>query len=101
MRKSPTDRLQDAVNDTIVEMGIGGYVHSQQFGLVFKEIDASTFAKIMYATEYMLLDFEGDARVDEANIVPTINKYNFEEKKHFGQVEAIFRKHFGSLPLKF
>jgi hypothetical protein len=90
----------DTVYDTIVELGVGGYIPSHKFGLVFNEIDASTFAKIMYATEYMLADFEGDATIDEANILPTINKYNFEAKRHFGQVEEIFRRHFGSQPLK-
>jgi hypothetical protein len=96
MRKSEAEKLSDAVGETIVKLGIGGYVPSSKFKLVFSEIDATTFAKIMYATDQMLIDFEGAEATNETNIPLMIGKYNFEEKKHFSQVMGIFQKHFGS-----
>ena len=101
MSKSIAEKLENAVYDTIVELGIGGYVTYRKFNLVFKVIDARTFANIMYATDQMTVDFEGKEVTNEANIPLTISKYNFEEKKHFHQVEAIFRRHFGSRALRF
>lgn len=100
MSRSPVERLEDAVYETVVEIGVGGFVPARKFMLVFKEIDASTFARIMYATDLMMSEFEGYKAVDERNILPTINSNNFEAEKHFCKVESIFRRHFGSQTLK-
>ena len=89
-------KLEAARGDSIVILGIGGYVKAKDFKTVFKEIDAETFARIMYATEQMLDDFDGAESVNPKNIPLTIAKYNFEEKQHFSQVAGLFRKHLGS-----
>ena len=93
--------LDRAVHDSIVVLGIGGRVPCEKFKLVFKEIDATTFAKIMYATDQMEFDFDGQDAVDEKNILPTIEQHGFEHREHFKQVADIFRKHFGSQTLRF
>lgn len=98
---TPTELLDRAVQDSIVILGIGGRVPCGRFKLVFKEIDAETFAKIMYATDQMMFDFEGSDAKDEKNILPTIDRHDFEYREHFNQVADIFRKYFGSETLRF
>ena len=93
-------KLEAARYDSIVILGIGGYVKAREFALAFDAIDPEMFAKIMYATEKMLDDFEGDEAINPANIPLTITKYRFEQKRHFPQVVEIFRKHLGSDPIR-
>lgn len=93
--------LDRAVHDSIVVLGIGGRVPCEKLKLVFKEIDATTFAKIMYATDQMEFDFEGPDALHEKNILPMIERNYFEYREHFKQVADIFRKYFGSETLRF
>ncbi|MDU8926386.1 hypothetical protein RXV86_03215 [Alisedimentitalea sp. MJ-SS2] len=96
MTKTSLELLECAAYDTIVIPGIGGFVPTSAFLVVFPVIDASTFAKIMYATDQMLIDFEGPECVNPANLVPTIETQDFTLDRHFRAVEDIFRKHFGT-----
>ena len=96
MKADVRKKLDSAVYDTIVVLGIGGFVSVREFKHAFGEIDAKTFAKIMYATDQMLEDFDGTEATNPANISPTIAKYDFEEERHFSEVMELFRKHFGS-----
>ncbi|SMR81902.1 hypothetical protein SAMN04488030_2326 [Aliiroseovarius halocynthiae] len=88
-------KLEAAIDDTIVTLGVGGFVRTRGIAQAFEEIDATTFANVMYATDQMLDDFEGHEAVNPANIRPTIAKYNFDKGRVFRGVEEIFRKHFG------
>ncbi|MEP4196506.1 MAG: hypothetical protein ABJL99_12830 [Aliishimia sp.] len=96
MKNELENKLEAARYDSILILGIGGYVKAREFKLAFSEIDATSFANIMYATEQMLRDFDGEEAVNPENISPTIAKYEFQEKRHFSQVMDVFIKHFGS-----
>jgi len=95
MKNCSEKKLEAARYDSIVILGIGGYVKARDFKLAFNEIDAEIFAKIMYATQQMLVDFDVAESVNPANIPLTISKYKFEQKPHFHQVMEIYRKHLG------
>lgn len=94
MKNDIEEKLEYARYDTIVILGIGGYVKASEFLPIFKEIDAVTFAKIMFATEQMLFDFEGAECVNPANIPLMIKKYDFEEERLFSRIVEIFQKYF-------
>lgn len=89
-------KLEDAVYDTQVILGLGGFVPTEDFKKAFARIDAETFAKIIYASEKMLEEFEYPETVNPENIPLMIAKYDFRKERCFSRIEDIFRKHFGS-----
>lgn len=102
MNTQNTKNLESAFKDAIVELGVGGYVSTQEITSIFKEIDATTFAQIAYATDCIVFDNLAPSAVkDAAKIKPTIDHNNFEAKPHFEAVKEIFLRYFGSEKVKF
>ena len=89
-----------ARDDAIALIGIGGYVEPEDLYQHYNVMDAKLFAKIMYATEWMLLEYEGGEAGNSKNIPDTIARHDFESKPHFHQVAEIFRLHLGSEPVR-
>lgn len=90
-------KLEAAIDHSVGSLGIGGFVRAKGIAQAFDEIDATTFAKIMYATDAMLYEFHGQDASNPKHIQPTISKleHEFVRDLCFQKVEAIFRDHFG------
>jgi len=93
-------KLESARFDTISRLGIGGYIPASEFASVYEGIDATLFAKIMYATEQMSYELSTEEAVDPTLIQATIEMHDFTTMPHFALVKQIFISHFGQEDFK-
>lgn len=95
MKNNTEKQFDYAVGDCISKLGIGGRISAEEILKAYREIDAILFAKIMYATDHMMHNFEGTDCEDPAKIMQIIDERDFSRMPHFDDVADIFRNHFG------
>ena len=98
--RTVVERIEAARYETIARLGTGGYIKAADFCRLYKEMTPDLFAQIMYATEQMLDDFDGEEDVDPANIPVTIARHDFRHKQHFREVAEVFVRHVGPGPVQ-
>jgi hypothetical protein len=97
-----TQKLDELFRFAIVEMGIGGYISTDQILEHYNSLTAEKFAEIVYATDAMpsIHGLSPDA-VNANNIELVIQHSQFENEPFFHQLVEMFVSRFGKNEVTF